>query len=210
MKLTIFGATGLSGKLLTKQALGQGYDVTAYARNPAKLDFSHPNLKIVHGDLHNLAAIKQAVEGADAIISLLGPPGRIKGYPVSEGMANIVKAMQEKNISRLIATATPSAADANDAFDFKFSLAVMMIKLLMGDAYSDIVKTAGVIRASGLNWTIVRLPFLNNKPKQGKVNAGYTGKGEIHLSLSRADLVDFLLAQVSGKEFLQKAPAISN
>ncbi len=210
MKLTIFGATGISGKLLTKQALDEGYKVTAYARNPSKLDFSHPNLYIVQGELNNLAAIKQAIEGADAVISLLGPPGRVRGCFVSEGMANIVKAMKEKNINRLIATATPSASDSNDSFDLKFRIAVIMIRLLMGDAYSDIVKTAGIIRESGLNWTIVRLPFLNNKPKSGKVNAGYTGKGVVNFTLSRADLVDFLLAQVNGKEFLKKAPAISN
>ena len=210
MKLTIFGATGISGKLLTKQALDKGYVVTAYARNPSKIDFNHPNLKVVNGELNNVEAIKKAIEGADVIISLLGPPGRVKGCLVAEGMANIVKAMKEKNITRLIATATPSASDPNDSFDLKFRLAVMMIRLLMGDAYSDIVKTAGIIRESGLDWTIVRLPFLNNKPKSGKVNADYTGKGIVNFTLSRSDLVDFLLAQVNGKEFLQKAPAISN
>ncbi|MBU1054184.1 MAG: NAD(P)H-binding protein [Proteobacteria bacterium] len=210
MKLTVFGATGLSGRILTRQALDEGYKVTAYARNPSKIDFSHPNLKIVQGELNDMGAIKQAVEGADTVISLLGPPGRVKGCLVAEGMANIVKAMKEKNINRLIATATPSASDPNDSFDLKFSFAVMMIRLLMGDAYVDIVKTAGIIRESGLNWTIVRLPFLNNKQKTGKVNSGYTGKGVVNFTLSRNDLVDFILAQVNGKEFMLKAPAISN
>lgn len=211
MKLTIFGATGLSGKLLTKQALEEGYEVTAYARNPGKLDFHHPKLKVVQGELNDPAAIEQAITGADAVISLLGPPGRITGHPVSEGMKNIVAAMKEKHVDRLIATATPSAADPQDTFKLKFKLAVLMIRSFMGDAYSDIVRTAQVIRDSGLTWTIVRLPFLNNKPKGAKVHAGYIGRSDVHLFfLSRADLADFLLAQVKGTEFIRKAPAISN
>jgi len=85
-----------------------------------------------------------------------------------------------------------------------------MIKLFIQSAYQDIVKTAEVIRATDLAWTIVRLPLLNSKPKQGRVNAGYMGEGKVNLPLSRADLVDFLLAQLEDDTFIQKAPAISN
>ena len=85
-----------------------------------------------------------------------------------------------------------------------------MIKLFIPSAYQDIVKTAEVIRATDLAWTIVRLPLLNSKPKQGRVNAGYMGEGKVNLPLSRADLVDFLLAQLEDDTFIQKAPAISN
>ena len=38
MRLTIFGATGKTGKHLVRQALEAGYEVTAVARDPSKLD----------------------------------------------------------------------------------------------------------------------------------------------------------------------------
>ncbi|MEW6523385.1 MAG: NAD(P)H-binding protein [Bacillota bacterium] len=66
---------------------------------------------------------------------------------------------------RLVATSTPGAPDPQDSFDLAFWLAKTAVKLLMGDAYADIVKTAAVIRESGLDWTIVRLPLLSNGPK---------------------------------------------
>ena len=175
------------------------------------MDITHPGLRVVHGTLQDLPAIRRAVEGAEAVISLLGPTGRTKGRPVSEGMANIIAAMHEKGVKRLVATATPSAPDPKDSFDFSFRLAVKMVKLTMGDAYADIVGTAAVIRESGLNWTIVRLPLLSNKPKSGTVKTGYPGDGKIKLSLvSRGDVAEFLLAQVHEPKFLHQAPVINN
>ena len=52
--------------------------------------------------------------------------------------------------------------------------------------------------------------MLNNKPKQGRVNSGYLGKGKVNLSLARADLADFLPARFVDDTFVQKAPEISN
>ena len=210
MKLTIFGATGETGRLLTQQALAKGHEIVAYARNPAKLGIQDSRLKIVQGELDNQAAIEEAIRGSEAVISVLGPMGASKGLPISKGMQNILRAMRKYGVKRIIATATPSAADLQDSFDLKFKLAVLMIKVLIPSAYQDIVKTAEAIRATDLDWTIVRLPLLNSKPKQGKVNTGYLGEGKVNLALSRTDLADFLLARLDDNTFIRKAPAISN
>jgi putative NADH-flavin reductase len=210
MRITIFGATGETGRMLTQQALVKCHEVVAYARNPAKLEIKDNRLKIVQGELQNQTAIEDAVKGSDAVISVLGPTGASKGLPISKGMQNILQAMKKYGLKRIIATATPSAADPLDSFDLKFKLAVLMIKLFIPSAYQDIVKTAEVIRATDLDWTIVRLPILNSKPKQGKVNTGYLGEGKVNFPLSRADLADFLLAQLEDDTFIKKAPAISN
>jgi putative NADH-flavin reductase len=210
MRITIFGATGETGRMLTQQALVKGHEVVAYARNPAKLEIKDNRLKIVQGELQNQTAIEDTLKGSDAVISVLGPTGASKGLPISKGMQNILQAMKKYGLKRIIATATPSAADPLDSFDLKFKLAVLMIKLFIPSAYQDIVKTAEVIRATDLDWTIVRLPILNSKPKQGKVNTGYLGEGKVNFPLSRADLADFLLAQLEDDTFIKKAPAISN
>lgn len=210
MRITIFGATGATGRMLTQQALTKGYEVVAYARNPTKLDIEDEKLKIVRGELSNQSAIEESIKGSDAVISILGPTGSSKGLPISKGMQNILQAIQKCNLKRIIATATPSAVDPHDTFDLKFKLVVLMVKLFIPSAYQDIVKTAEAIRATDLDWTIVRLPLLNNKPKQGQLNAGYIGQGKVNLHLSRGDLVDFLLSQIEDDTYIQKAPAISN
>jgi putative NADH-flavin reductase len=76
MKLTVFGATGGVGREVVNQALDRGDHVTAYVRNPAKLDLTHPDLTVITGELTDREAVQRAVGGADAVISALGPSPR--------------------------------------------------------------------------------------------------------------------------------------
>jgi uncharacterized protein YbjT (DUF2867 family) len=210
MRITIFGATGKTGQLLTQLALEEGHEVVVYARNPAKLGIKDDWLKIVQGELHNHLAIEEAVKGSQAVISLLGPTGPSNGLPISKGMQNILRSMKKFGVKRIIATATPSATDPQDSFDLKFKLAVLLVRVLISSAHQDIIRTAEAIRATDLDWTIVRLPLLNSKPRQGRVYVGYMGDGKINFCLSRADLAEFLLAQLEEETLFRQAPVISN
>lgn len=210
MKIAIFGATGGAGKQLVEQALATGNEVVAYVRNPSKLDKSNKLLTVVKGELSDHAAIENAVNGADAVISVLGPRGSSEGKPITKGTQNILNAMKKHGVHRFIVSSTASASDPNDSFDLKFKFLVTLIKFAKHGAYEDIVNVAEVVRKSECDWTIVRLPLLNNKPRSGKVKVGYFGKGVIGTQLSRADMAEFMLAQVKDLKYLHQAPAISN
>lgn len=211
MKITIFGATGLTGQLVIEKALAAGHEVTAFARNPRKFTARSDKLRVVTGTLADAAGIESAVAGADAVVSLLGPSGKSAGTPVTDGTRLIVAAMVKHGVKRLVATATPSAHDASDGSSWSFSLAVRLIKLFVGSAYEEIVGTAKVVRESALDWTLVRLPMLTSKPAPRAAKAGYVGDPGIHLfSLSRAALADFLLAQVEDETWRRKSPVVSN
>ena len=73
MKIVVFGASGGTGIEIVKQALAAGHEVTAFVRNPAKVEFQHPNLKLFQGDVVDSAAVAKAITGQDAVISALGP-----------------------------------------------------------------------------------------------------------------------------------------
>lgn len=210
MKLTIFGATGGTGKQLVEQALAAGNHVVAYVRNPSKLDFMHKYLTIVQGELVDQMMIERAVSGVDAVISVLGPRGGSKDKPITQGMQNIIAAMNKYGVRRLIISSTLSVKDPNDLPDFKAKVLVNFVKLTMRAAYEEIISVAETVRKSDLNWTILRLTTLNNNPKSGKVRVGYLGKGEVGLRISRADLAQFMLKQVQNTKYLQQSPVISN
>ncbi len=210
MRITVFGATGGTGKQLVGQALAEGDEIVAFARKPSKLNIMDKNLTIVQGELTDQALIERAVKGANAVISVLGPRGGSKSKPLTEGMQNIIAAMKKQGIRRLIITSTLSAKDPNDPLNFRTKALVNLVKVTMHDAYEEIVSVAETVRDSDLDWTIVRLTMLNNNPKSGKVKAGYVGKGEVGTWISRADLADFLLRQVQDTKYLRQAPAISN
>jgi uncharacterized protein YbjT (DUF2867 family) len=72
MKLTIFAATGGIGRQVLEQAVAEGHEVTAAVRNPKKLSREIP---AITADLEapDPAVLEHAVEGADAVLSGLGP-----------------------------------------------------------------------------------------------------------------------------------------
>ena len=210
MRITVFGATGGTGRRLVEQAIAEGNEVVAYVRNPSKLDMENEHLTVVQGELTDEELIEKAVKGVDAVISLLGPRGGSKSKPLTHGMQNIIAAMKKQCVRRLVITSTLSAKDPNDLPDFKTKSLVNLVKVTMHDAYEDIVSTAETVRNSDLDWTIVRLTMLNNKPKSGKVRAGYVGRGDVGTWISRADVADFMLKQVQDTKYLRQAPAITN
>ncbi len=209
-RITVFGATGGTGKQLVEQALASGDEVVAYVRSPSKLGIVHEHLSIVQGELSDAALIETAIKGTDVVLSALGPRGGSKNKPLTQGMQNIITAMKNQGVRRLIVTSTLSAKDSRDKPDFKTKALVSLVKTTMHATYEDIVNAAETVRASDLEWTIVRLAALNNKPKSGRVKVGYVGTGEVGMSISRADIADFMLSQIEDIKYLRQAPAISN
>jgi len=142
--------TGATGKQLIEQALAAGNQVVAFARNPSRISASHERLTIVQGELTDTAAIVRAVSGADAAISVLGPRAGedIHSRPLTQGMQNILAAMQKTNVRRLIISSTPSAGDPNDLPHSRFKALVAIVKSAMRPAYEEIVNVARIVRDS--------------------------------------------------------------
>lgn len=67
-----------------------------------------------------------------------------------------------------------------------------------------------MIRASNLDWTLVRVLLLNDTPKTGNIKTRYPGRNELGTQISRADLADFMLKQVKDTKYIRQAPIITN
>jgi uncharacterized protein len=75
--ITLFGATGSTGKHVLEQAL-KTYKVRAMVRDPVKVTAQSDNLTVIKGDFSNMIAVKDALKGADYVISTAG--GRLGNY----------------------------------------------------------------------------------------------------------------------------------
>ncbi len=210
MKITVFGATGKAGQEILRQALGRGHAVVAFARNPEKIKFTHNSLSIARGGLDDIKALEKAIAGTGCIISVLGPIVSTSGNSLSNGVKNIVDIAEKSGVRRFLQIATPSVADPNDGKKLIFRLMVWLIKMLLPGSYSEIVRIGGIVRDSKLDWTLVRVPLLNEKPRSGKIISGYIGKDPLGISISRADLAWFMLEQAEKGGYIRQAPVISN
>lgn len=196
----------------TVTVLSTDEPIRVFVRNPAKLATTHPNLRVVEGDLIDAAAIGRAVDGADAVISALGPSLKrsATGTPVTDGTRNIVKAMEAAGVRRYIGLATPAVADAKDQPTIKGKVLRFMPRLAFPNALVELDGITDVVRDSDLDWTIARITSPNDRPAKGTVRAGFLGRDKVGAAMTRADIATFLVGQLHDGTYLRAAPAISN
>jgi putative NADH-flavin reductase len=212
MTLAIFGASGAIGKLLVKKALDDGYKVKAYVRNLNKMDFSHPNLTVIKGELHEYEKIKNFIKNTDTVISALGPSmdRKATGTPVLDGHINIIKAMKHVNKSRFITLGTPSIKFERDKKSPTTVLSVILGKIFIPKRGLKEMRSLGdVVKSSNLDWTIVRIlaPVNNDTSTNIKVTFG---DKKIKWKISRKNIASFMLDQAKDSRYIKSMPIIGS
>lgn len=205
MKLIVFGATGSVGRLVVEQALGQGHDVTAFTRDPAKVERRHDRLTVVGADVTDVRAVTEAVTGHDAVIVVLGA-GRHGGVR-APGTKAIIEAMGEAGVRRLIVQSTLGAGDSRANLNFYWKR--IMFGLILRPAYADHQEQERIVRRCDLDWTIVRPGAFIDGPRTGEYRRGFGPAEKSQMKISRADVAHFLLEQLRDDTYLRKTPAIS-
>jgi len=206
MNLLIFGSTGSIGRQLVNQALQQGHIVTAFARNAAKVDIKHDNLQVTQGDVMDLASVERAIPGHEAVLCSLGA-GR-KGTVRSEGTLNIIKAMEKAGVRRFICQSTLGVGDSQANLNpfWKY----IMFGFLLRPAFTDHVNQENHVTQSNLDWTIVRPAAFTDGERTGQYQHGFPGTDKTtKLKISRADVADFMLKQLTDDTYLRETPGLS-
>lgn len=208
MKVVILGATGGTGRELVKQALELGHDVTAFVRDPSRLKIGHERLAMVVGNMLDPSSLEKAIAGQDAVISALGSPGLGKSTDLSEGTANIIRVMENSGVKRLIFESTIGIDDSRDHAPWiarKFFFPVVLKNI-----FADKEIQERYIKASDLDWTIVRPARLTNGPLTSKYRIGSEiNVNAVSSTISRADTAEFMLKQLTDNIFVRKTPAVS-
>ncbi len=208
MKLIVFGATGSVGVLIVKQALQQGHEVSAFARNPGKLQaLSNKNLKLIKGDVLNRADVESAIANHDAVLCTIGD-GKI-GKVRAAGTRNIISAMNGSKANRLICLTTLGAGDSYGNLNFIWKY--VMFGFVLKKAFRDHQEQECSLVNSHVDYTIVRPGALHDGTLTNKFKIGFDGKfRDLSLKISRANVADFMLSQVLDTRYCRKAVSISD
>ncbi len=194
MNVIVFGATGGIGHHVVEQALAAGQEVTAVARRPAAITLQHKCLHVVQGDVLNATTLTAPMCGQEAVFSSIGAPDRKPTVVYSQGVANIMKAMQSNGVRRLLCI---SATGLEPGPWWQRVFAKPMLWYFLKESYTDLVRMEAEVRASQLDWTIVRPPKLDDGAHTGH----YWWAANEHLkhcfSISRGDLADYMVSQVN-------------
>ena len=205
MNVVVFGASGRTGRLVVKAALDKGHHVTAFVRTPAKLGFSHPELDLVKGDAISPTDVDRAVEGSDAVVSVLGQAQDSPADICSVGVKNIVDSMKKFGVTRLICL-----SDYGNGETRTRGLYARFLWLVIRAHLEDKEKMEAAVKSSGLDWTIVRPTVLTDGARTGSYKVGPEIRIGLIPRVSRNDVADFLVEQLTDDSFIRSSPSISH
>ncbi len=208
-KIIVFGATGGTGKLVVEQALKTGYHVTVVIRNPEAFIIQHENLEIIKGDVFQPWTFENAINDKDVVVSCLGIQKREPTTVYSEGVGNIIHAMQNENVNRIIClSAAAVIIPPKSSFIMKF-VTKNILQRIFKYSYTDMLIMEKMLHETNLNWTVIRPPWLRD--------TGHTGKYRISINeplrnpskISRADLADYIVKHLTDEKTFKAMIEIS-
>ena len=210
MKLTVFGATGATGTQVTEQALAAGHEVTAVVRRQSRLAIpAHPLLRVVTADVMDADSIMPAVAGSDAVVTTIGPRGTGPTTVIQDSVRAIIAAMQKAGGRRLLVlsgSSRPTRARACICYMVK----PVARRTFLRHVCADMRAGESQVRASGLDWTIVRPPALTSKPATGHYRTAVDRNLPHGFRVTRADLAACVLALVDDPASLRRHIGIAS
>lgn len=216
MKVVVFGANGPTGRLLVGLLADAGHDVVAVTRRPESFP---PNadpaaarrISVLAADVFHRQSVSTAVEGSDAVLSVLGVPFTRQSVDTfSAGTANVVAAMRGAVIRRLVVVSSTGAHHYRNRIDASLSLRIFepIISRTIGKTvYDDMRRMEAIVEDSGLDWTIVRPSTLFDAEQVSDYIAGEVAP--VGAFTSRIDLADYLSTLVQDTGSIGSIPIVS-
>jgi putative NADH-flavin reductase len=202
MRIAIFGASGGTGRQLVSQAVAAGHEVTAVVRNPAA--FAIEKVRVSAGDVTDPVAVASALEGQDAILSTLGAASPFEPYPAfQQGIRNILGGMQTSGARRFIYLSFVGVPESRSQFGF-IGQHVIAPRILRYATEGHRLNEEA-IKASPLDWTIVRAPKLTDGPRTSSYRVGeYLKPRGLVPTLARADVAELMLQQLGDTKYVRR------
>ncbi len=231
-RIALFGASGGTGRLLTECCLARGYPITALLRTPEKFPF-RDQVRVVHGTAFDPAAVRETIANADVVLSALGAASLRREDVLERAVPLILAAMQattaepataakpvtaaepkreSKPVRRILvlgsAGALPTALDKQPAWR-RFLIENLIYKTLLKWPVASQVAQYRDLSHSDLDWTMVMPPMLTNGPPRGRYRIDGEALPRNGSRIARADVADFMLAQIDNPQYLRKGVYLS-
>lgn len=201
MKLAVFGATGPTGRQFVEQAAAKGHELRSLVRPQST---APPGTEVVAGDVLDAEAVASTIAGTDAVVCVLGLP-KGGGTVISDGTANIIKAMTAQQVSRLVAVTVHGLNDSKD--DAGFFGKVIVAKLAKA-RFEDRARQEQVIFDSAVDWTVLRPARLTDGDASGAYELSTKLKTGMSAKVRRADVAAALLEIVESDRFSRQPVSI--
>jgi putative NADH-flavin reductase len=206
-KIAVIGGTGKSGQHLSRELIRQEIPFRILLRNPQGFEINSPLATVVQGDARELDAIRRLLQGCDAVISMLGQPA---GEPpiFSQATRNILAAIQLCSNRRYIVTTGLNVDATADHKSDRVKAATGWMKTHYPQTTADKQVEYEVLSKSGIDWTMIRLPMIQQSDDEGPLAVNLTDCPGEQISAGR--LARFVINLLHNGQYMQQAPFIAN
>lgn len=210
MRITVFGASGATGRQVVDQAHEQGHEVTAVVRDRSRLSDVPAGVTVVRAEVTDPETIGPAVAGADAVISAIGTrTGRAPTTVCADSTAGILTAMGEHGVDRLVVISASPLAEHGDGPVTRL-VAKPILKRVLRNVYADMAVMERTLRGSDVDWTVVRPPQLTDGGRTGTYRTAVNRNVRGGVRISRADLADCMLRCLTDDATRRVAVSLGN
>ncbi|WP_374950884.1 NAD(P)-dependent oxidoreductase [Mucilaginibacter sp.] len=206
-KVALIGGTGKAGKYLLKQLLIQNFHVKLLHRKPETLQIENPLIEVVTGDARDPKAINSLLHGCDVVLSCLSQPVGEQTI-FSDATDNILNAMQIHGINRYITTAGLNVDAPADNKGPQAQFGTRWMYENYPQTTADRQVEYNLLSASNINWTMVRLPLIEQTDEVTEIAVNLRDCPGSNISATSLAL--FMIAQIDSKEYVKQAPFIAN
>jgi len=204
ISIAVFGASGKSGFEIINLAIKKEFSVNAFCRDRSSITLTNKNLRVIQGDLLRFNEVKPSIANVDCVIIAIGTKPPYSDIFCYESTKNIIKSMYDFNMKRLICITGAMIGDYPELLSGfmkklkkRFNKKYPLISL-------DRLKQEMAVKASGLNWTLIKPPRLTN----GSLSK-YSRQESMNItgfsSISRKTISQLIFDIIDDKSTFQKA-----
>ncbi|WP_165865592.1 NAD(P)-dependent oxidoreductase [Vallicoccus soli] len=201
MRVVVLGATGATGREVVPVLLRRGHEVVAVVRDPSR---APEGVRAVVGDARDPDVLPRALQGADAVVSALGPRGRDRGLQRAV-VAALAPAMLAAGVRRYVGVSGAGVDAPGDRKRRRDRAVSRLMHLLAPGAVADKEGELRAWQGTALDWTLVRPPRLQDGPATGRVELD-PHRSTRSVTMRRADLAQVLADLVASGEHVREAP----
>jgi putative NADH-flavin reductase len=207
IKIAVLGGGGRTGQYLITQLIEKGFSIKVLLRDPETFPIKSPLIQIIQGDAIDFTVVSRLIDGCKGVISTIGQrPG--EPLVAEQATKNILNAMSSYGVARYILVA---GININTPFDNKGPetiIATNYMKTNFPIIQEDRQKAYTLLVHSDINWTLVRVPFIDFKSSTGHMSVNLDDC--LGNKIDAGNIATFLIKQLSEYTYFNKAPFIYN
>ncbi len=202
--IAVFGASGKTGREVIASAIRQGVRVKALYRPGSEPATPSRGLEVVTGQLTNPDDVRRALQGTDGAILVFGPRLSRKVHGdvfCAAATATVIREMKGLGIRRLVCQTGAMAGGDSPNWSWAVRGFVRRYRRNFPEVDADRDAQEAEVKASGLDWTVAKPFRISGAKGKGHVRAAPNLRIGMFTSTRRADLADFLVAEVRAGRF---------